>query len=825
MNKEEAYSQDRLLSIDSQLEDIDFNLEKYLENYNLKQICQFLDEIGTENAANTTSDVSLDEKTKTLNAKNTKQRNSEIYRKQDYFQFIEICNQLWIVNGLMNELAHQTQFEGKIHAYSKLKNKIDEIRKEIEPLSEVGSIGVLDNIDDKLSQSRLNLVNLAEKKLEIFLQIHDNLDVQYTHIIDDLDFPTFLKCCHNLSTSDSNNLFNFNKLFNDWLQKFLSKLDEGFSASFRENEGTLALTLAETETSLLNFTKSVGQLILFFNGLLIQNQNLIELKNVRIILGKTALKSLKLKIFSKQNVYPLIIDKLNYDEHASQKDSKVSTIAELYHVSKLLSSPGWSKDGICELEFWIDDLTSSWIDNLIDFTIDELKAFTISLINKEKIDLLQEKNLVCEELHTLANTPENSAGGKGEIDKKSTEDDWGDDWGNNDGWNDVDDEESDDGNLTSERNPTTSGSKITARIEDEDSDEGWGDNDLELDLDLGSKKDVAIEGEGGGEDEDGWGAWEDELKIDGDDEDKSVEAYATEQPLIPSYKYSKIVHEVILIFDNYMKNYESLKEVEVSKDQSDEAKDLFKHGFKKLCVSYFVILENNLTETYQNDILFYNDYNKILEECYKHYDVDLTTCFKLGSRFINSFKANIYAKLLSVIEDYNKVIWSDNNLDDDIKLRANAKEFLTRFDTEFDTVNRRLCKMVSFNTQLIKNVFVTVIFQYFNSLCDKVLARTDISSYESEILTGIIDAIVTNTINKTKNLKLMVEKIQSYNKLQQIKLILSSNLKQILEAFYDARLFEMETHELISLIQSLFIESPQRTEAIMEVRSVRNAQS
>lgn len=42
-------------------------------------------------------------------------------------------------------------------------------------------------------------------------------------------------------------------------------------------------------------------------------------------------------------------------------------------------------------------------------------------------------------------------------------------------------------------------------------------------------------------------------------------------------------------------------------------------------------------------------------------------------------------------------------------------------------------------------------------LCDKVLARTDISSYESEALTGIIDATMKNITNKTNNLKLMLD--------------------------------------------------------------------
>lgn len=820
MDIHQSYSQDRLLSIDKQLEDIDFNLEKYFENYNLKQLRYFLKEADAEQV--TEDAINEDEKAST-SSKILENISSQKIKKQDYIELVELCNQLWIVNGLVNELAHQTQFEDRVQSYLKLKSRTDEIKRSIDQFGDEGPVKVLSVLDDKISELKLELVNLAQSKLHVFLTISDDLDVHYSNTVDELPFSAFLKCCRSISSSDSDSLFNFNKLFNSWLQKFLEKLNKGFSAAFQQTPKTLELTLKPGKPDLLDFTQSIEQLILFLNSLAAQNESMVELKNTRTILGKSILKSLKHTIFSKENVYPLIVDKMNYDEHLSQKGSKVSIVAALYKVSKLLSSAGWSKDGICELEFWIDDLTNSWIDNLIDFTIDDLKLFVISLVNKEKADLLKESNLICKEVDVVPNAPRVPDTKPQEPVKESGEDGWGDGWENNDGWDDDDDDD-DDGNSSNDANAhkkeANDSYKLSGEIEQSlvDEDEGWNDNDLDLDLNS------ADQPQDNTEDEDGWDAWEDDVKLDGEEEDKNVQIPLISRPLVPSYKYSKLVDEVMLIIGDYMKNLEGLKELGVSKDHFDEAHGLFKHGFKKLCVSYFMLVESNIAETYQNEILFYNDYNKILEECYNAYEVDLTTCFKMSSRFINTLKSNLYSNLSSVIEDYNEVIWNDNNLDNDLQLRKRGKEFLMRFDNEFDIVNKKLTKLIGYNTQLITNFFVTVIFQYFNSICDKVLARTDISSYESELLTGIINAVVTNTINKTKSLNLMVEKIQSYNKLQQIKLILSSNLKEILDAFYDAKLFEMETHEMISLIQSLFIESSQRMDAITNIKTARETQ-
>ncbi|KAG0678140.1 hypothetical protein C6P40_004944 [Pichia californica] len=811
MNSNEGLFQDRLTFIDNQLLDIDNNLEEYFKSYNVEQLSRILNEDNEE----------LIIKNNTL----SKLSHQDGLKKTDYIQIIEICNQLWVVNGLVNELTHQTQFENKISSYIKLDSKTNEIRNQINDFNDVGSIKIFKELNDKISEIKYDLIKEADKQLNDYLFIADNLEIEFTYYKDNLEFSKFLKYCRYLNNLENNNIshFNFNKILKEWLQSILEKIDKGFSIIFEQNDNILKLKIEKCEVNLLNFIKSIGEIIKFFDILIEKFKTLVEFKNIRFILGKIILKCIKIKIFSKENVYPLIIDKLNYDEN-HVKDSKISIISELYKISKLLSSHGWSKDGICELEFWIDDLTSSWIDNLLDYTIDELKLFVISINNNEKSDMLKEKNLISQEIDLIVKDTDTVT--------QKNENDWSDDWDDNEGWNN-------DKKILTESKDKNSSLKVikTEKEEEEDivDDGGWGDDDLDLDDDededekksFDKEKQKQKEKEEEEEDDDEWGAWGDEVKIDDDDIDKElpeIDEYKNKQ-LIPSFKYSKLVDEIMTIFDNYMKNYDDLKQLEVNKNQIEEANDLFKHGFKKLCISYFMMLDSDASEIYQNDILFYNDYNKILEECYKRYEVDLTTCFKMNFRFITSYQAKIYGNLFKIINDYDKAIWDDTHFDDESILQRYKKEFLIRFDNEFDNISFILNKLSSLNTQLIVNTFVTVIFQSFDIICNKILKRTDISSFESEILSGIIEVIISHTIEKTRYITLDLDKIQSFNKLKQIQFILSSNLKGILNLFYDAKLYEIETHELISLIQSLFIDSTQRSNAITEIKTIRETQA
>lgn len=816
MSIEGGKTQVKTRSIQTQLADIDSNLDKYFSNYNIEQLADLL------------RDAELKHKIVDVNSDDAVSKNiTSNYKKNDYFELIEICNELWIINGLINELIHEEQFEAKTNRYVKLRSKVNNLKNGSMGNSfDLESVKITNELVKKIDELGLELSITAKNKLNQYLKFGDNLELLYTYVIDNLLFSDFLNLCDKIENIDSDNFFNFNKIFNAWVIDLLDILQGDQIVNYSVTTASMSLCIDRCEISLLNYLKSVEQIILFFNDFINKNNSVAGFKNTRIIIGKILLKSLKAKIFLKENVYPLIIDKLNYEDAHANNDNSVSAIAKLNKISILLSQEGWSKDGICELEFWIDDLASSWIDNLVDCTIDDLKCFVISLMNNEKESVLKEENLISKEIYgSLHKTGQNNVAST----RDSAENDkWSNDWEDNDDWND-DDEAGD--------NTVKNLNHVKTNDENMVDDGGWDDDDLDLDVDSNNEDDKTTEAQNTDDiDDDDWGAWDEEVNVDEDidgrdahitsrnlDMKKKLNIYSS-KPHLPSYKYSQLVDEVISIFDTYMRNFQDMSRlVEVKDDQIKDADHLFKHGLKKLCISYFMMLACNASKVYQNVILFYNDYNSILEICYTKYEVDLTSCFKMSSNSIGNFMSSYSSELLKVIDDYNISIWNDNNYDDDNQLQNDAEEFLLIFENKFDHIREGLIQLESLNTQLVTNTFVTIIFKSFNVICERILMRKEISSYESEILSDLIDRLVGQIVTKTKNMNIVIERIQSFNKLYQTKLILSSSLKDILGLFYDAKLFELETSELLALIQSLFVDSPQRTQAMMEIQNARDS--
>jgi hypothetical protein len=795
MNAYETDTHDRLGYINTSLEEIDNNLDKYFSNYNLAQLSRMLKE----------KDTSIDDNSEDNNFEPKKN-----LKKQDINEVVEICNQLWVINGLINEYHHLTTFQTKIQAYGKLNTKFIDLKKTYTGLLDISSIGIFENLNEKINFFKSELIDISEKKFQEFLTVNDDLSIKFSNTIDDFTFTSFLKACRNLYNEEINILFNLNRIFGVWLNGVYTMLNSKYSVIFDSANSQLNIsTTNHPQSEFLEFVKSMEQIILFFNDFTNKISEIKDFNNLRIVLGKSILKELKSRIFLKKNVYPLIVDKLNYDENKNNETSNISTVAALYKISALLSGQGWSKDGICELEFWIDDLTSSWVDNLVSYTIDDLKEFAAKLLNGDYEDDLRMQNLILVELD-VENLNKKDIRPLKEMKTKTSEnkDQWNDDWdtNDNDGWND-------------ESAVTQEGKEEQVIVED---DGGWGDEDLDLDDESvsGMNKNADVIDEV----DDGWDAWDKDINIENEEEDETInESPQFVEPSFerrPSYRYSSIVKKLINILDNYMKNYDDLKALNVNVSQMEEAKQLFKHGFKKLCISYFMVIEHEVSETYGNNILFYNDFNKLLEECHKKYDVDLTTCYKMNFSSLNE-SMNYNNKLNIIINDYNKNIWSEDNFENDDKLEKFGKEFLIRFETQFDQIHSKLSKLSELNTQLVDNTLLTIIFRSFNTICDKILSRTNISSYGSAVLSDIIDHIILHITKSTRTMNIKLEKIQTFDKLQQIRLILCSNLKEILNLFYDAKLYELETHELVSLIQSLFVESPQRVDAINEIRTVR----
>lgn len=782
---------DKLEYIDTDLKEIDNTLEKYFENYNILQLSRVMENNSKSNNENTGA-----------NAEPT-------LKEKDVAEVVEICNQLWVINGLINEyMNNNLDFSDRVNSYKKLKFKLNDLKSSFNCMLNVLSLKVVNQLDEKLESIRTELLKSSKERFGKYLKIHDDSSIEFSKNIDSLSFEEFLKQCEIFIIEEISHVFNLNKVFSSWLDQIFFKFESGSTIVFVPGDLQIRLDISNMkDLEFSAFLKSIEQIIEFLNGFTKSISNIKEYSNLRSILGKLILKNLKLKLFEKKNVYPLIVEKLNYDEHKDDHlDSKLCNITKLYKISSFLSQEGWSKDRICELEFWIDDLTNSWVDNLIDVTIEDLKEFSIKLMDKEFSDDLKPGNLISIELEVVpASAPLVS---EKHIENKPKLNETDDGWNN---WNTNND---DDWDSNTAENDKKEKKESSLKPEIDQDDDGWGNDE---DIDLDSEKD-----EDG--DEDGWSAWGDEVKIDDVDVDDVKEPTISppqSNESKPSYKYSKITTHIMKIFDKYMKNYQDLRDLHISNLEINETKELFKHGFKKLCISYFMIIQYDVKGIYGNEILFYNDFNKILEQCCSKYGVELTTCNNMNLNLLNS-KMNLYhEKINKILEDYNFKIWNDNRDDDDSRLKEYSTEFLLRFKSKVDEVKFELFEFNSLNTQLVLNNFLKIIFQLFNSICDKILARKGISSYESAIWANIIDELTKYVILSNVNLNSKIEKIQTFEKLNEIKFILSSNLKEILDEFYNAKLFELETHEIISLIESLFIESEQRLKIINEIQHVR----
>lgn len=796
----------KLEQIQFQIDEIDRKLESYLENYNVKQLQHDLDLSNTNHEKGTLS-------SKKTNGFGELNRN-------DQSEVIEVCNQLSIINELITEFQQQNQFEHKSSVFIKLRSKINNLHKSISSTCDADNIKILKELKNKLHSFKNDVTNMSKEKIHEYLYINEELEISFNKVNSDgLPYEKFLSSSKDLLDTSLNEVFELNKMFNDWIIKVFDKLDKGYKVVIENDQGSFKLSFLEQEVEIIHFANSIEKIILFFNEIALFSQNIKDFGNYRSLTGKNILTKLKSKIFQKENVYPLIIDKINYDEYGNGKDSKVSVIARLYEISRLLSEKYWSKDGFCELEFWIDDLTNSWVNNLVEVNIDNIKEYVMNLLDDQYNDLLKNENLITKALEFDDDV---AAVQTKQPEQLTQNEDW-----NNEDWNEN--WGSDGENKVETKVQVKKENTDTKSDEWNDEDDGWNDDawgsDEEVDAQIQAPP---VQKE---EDEDGWDAWggEDDLKSlksNASIKQNFVKTDKKNQYNAPVYKYSKLVMEAMKIFDTYMKNYDDLKNLHVGNEQIMETHNLFKHGFKKLCISYYMMLSSKIKSTYKNKILFYNDYNKILEECYTKYTIDLTSCFKMNSSFIEKFTNSYTTLILNVIDDYRETIWEDNDLDNDDNLNTYKMEFLIRYDSQFNEIKAELNNSFEMNTQMILDTFVTVVFNSFNTICDLILSRKDISSYESEVLSDIIDDITNPAAQQItigySNINL--ENIQTFNKLRQVRLVLSNNLKSILDIFYDARLHEIETDELISLIKSLFVESPQRENTIAEIRTARETQ-
>ncbi|OUT21264.1 hypothetical protein CAS74_003379 [Pichia kudriavzevii] len=640
------------------------------------------------------------------------------FSRHDINETVEVCNQLWVVNGLIDDYKQSTNFTDKLKSFYRLQKKIDQIKSGYMPQSEVSQVKIFGELDNLLISYQTELNDTSNHKFQEYFNIREYPDIKIFPEVDGVLMNEFFKLTRGLLSVKINEHFNIAKIFNNLLNTAFDKFDDGFVVEMEKN----VLHFEKSEYSFFGLVNSVQQVICFIDYTASLICDIPEYSNFRYILGKTILRELRRRMFDRKNVYLLIVEKLGYDDDDDDDNGnkykvtmEQSSIAVLYKIASQLSTEGWSTDGICDLEFWIDDLITSWVDNLVDGTVDEFKILVLRLIHKEFEGELNENNLITVEI--------------------------GDDYGKESAALNADGDKDGDGDCTDKKEVEGKLDQSDLGLELED-DGGW---DVDEELDLDSISEASQKGKAKIDDDD-WGAWEEEVDLELDD--------ATSRNLNKTtFKYSPLVLHLLKVIERYMMNYTSLKELGVSEDQVEDSKALFKQGLKKLCTSYFMMIESQLFTTYKNSVLFYNDFNKLLEECGRVYDIDFTNCHKMNLSFINEYVNDKILLLVKVLDDYALTIWNDDEL---------ITEFLIRFNSQFDEVFFELSKLSHLNKQLVVNTLITITFQVSNNICNRITCRKDISSFESNILSNIIDSITQQLEQKVNTMGIKAEGIQSW---------------------------------------------------------------
>lgn len=737
----------------------------------------------------------------------------------DYSKQLEVCEELKKVKGLSDRLKflnaleevdseakEKTNFLETVNGYVKLKVFFSDMIANLQLTGKY--IRIIDALERQVNGYKQQIERLIKLYLVKYLSFQDDSSVTYVDIVDGMKFSHFLQGCHNYTMCDDpdeTRLFNFRKIFNGWTEEIMNKLETGHSSTIFEDknvpEVTIKVVTNSEDTMLTDYIQSVEAVITFFNRFVEYNnteQPYSPLKNLRLAVGKTLLKSLKRVIFSNKNIYPLISSYLK--AQAEEVDGN-GTPKELQSISDLLAQSGWSRDGMCEIEFWMDDLISTWINDLMSKSMNEQKKLVLNIINghyKEKFEL---KNIIQERIND--NISRTSIGVRpdtdGEVEREEKADD-------NDDWNNAWDEQDDD-------------KQETEKV-------------------IGDHK-IIQENNENDEDEDGWDDWGDDGEENWNNEEKKIDNKASikkeliykeqhheqheqqDKQKTISYNRTTIADEVLKIIANYYEPYADLASTLKNEQQLEDTNAQFRDGFKKLITSYYMLISANKSKCYPRQILFYNDFNFIIQEVSMQYKVDLSACFDLSYRIVDELNAENTQTISDLIDIYGPYILEGTEIDDHER-QQKVDEFISKLRQSLGNTQRNLGTTKADNEKLVSSIYLSIINLLFGRISSRLLSREEIGSDECDVLGELIDEVISMAGILLSDGIIDIKKVQSFHKLEQVKMVIVSNLKTILQDFYDAKFFELETGELINIIKALFVDSPKRKDVIAKIHAVRD---
>lgn len=321
------------------------------------------------------------------------------------------------------------------------------------------------------------------------------------------------------------------------------------------------------------------------------------------------------------------------------------------------------------------------------------------------------------------------------------------------------------------------------------------------------------------DDDDGWDAWDEDIEFDeekdekpkSDDEiDDDWDAWDDEEEEVkkPTKLVSKL-NKTTQASNNSTNSYSISK-----------IPDLIKPIIKN-----FVSKKHKIAKSYLSN--FTENLNILIESIY----LILFNFYAEKFLLYNDLK---YLYLITKIETINEI--SENLLTESVKEKEN--EIFNIFK-ELKELNPSLNSTITFNiisdidshlkkfNQNLKYlnpglrdlIIISSINSIYQLIINSIYNRLSIGEDESEYLSIIISKFLNLSVLKD----LDVVKIQNFNKIKQIQIILNNHLADIMNSFYNAEFFDLSTDELIGLIDKLFADSDLKRKYIQEILEIRQA--
>lgn len=131
--------------------------------------------------------------------------------------------------------------------------------------------------------------------------------------------------------------------------------------------------------------------------------------------------------------------------------------------------------------------------------------------------------------------------------------------------------------------------------------------------------------------------------------------------------------------------------------------------------------------------------------------------------------------------------------------------------------------MAKSNPQKFEGFAIDMIDYVNTCFFEAVFTLEEITGNQLKIIPTLVDAINNITVPCLNPLNKSRSDIKSYHQLDNIKFLMKSSMKQIMDKFFEGDLFDVATEDLVNIIKAIFVESDTRTGYLNEIVEFRSS--